>query len=101
MRHSDTWMEDVDDRILEYLAGESWASPGEIERALTMTVSRARIRSRLYTLRLAGFVTQIAPKSRHYELTTDGQGYLDGRMRAEGRLDPTVDHSPGFGTRAD
>ena len=75
VRQSASWMCQLDERILEYLAEESWSSPGIMEKEFQFTASKCRIAERCEIL---AHVELVAPIYRdHYEITGQGQRYLD------------------------
>ena len=88
MRYSAYWMEQVDERILEYLDSEGWGTPGIMAREREFSASEGRIRERLQFLQYAGMVAPIHGDV--YELATDGQLYLDEEIDARYRPWPTV-----------
>lgn len=76
-------MQALDERILEYLAEDSAATPRTIARSRRRPVSTKRVRDRLRILAQAGYVE---PWTRDYELwtlTNWGHLYLDGEARAD------------------
>jgi hypothetical protein len=74
------WMQQLDERILEYLADEGWATPGILARDLGLRASRGRIRERCRALQYAGLAAPFAGEC--YEVTTGGQRYLEGELDA-------------------
>jgi len=89
MRRSAFWMKQLDERILEYLHEEEWGTPEMMEQNHDFSVSIGQIRDRCQMLQFAGLVAPIYADA--YELTTDGQQYLDGEIDARYRPWPTVD----------
>jgi len=83
VRKSGVWMTQLDDRILEHLAGESWASPRTMATAFVGTSSEARIWERCRVLSAAGLIGPMWPGTRMYEITTSGQLYLAGDLDAQ------------------
>lgn len=81
-------MHQLDERILEYLNREGWATPSIMVREEGLRASRARIRERCRALRHAGLVAPFADGC--YELTTWGQLYLTGDLDAAHQPRPTV-----------
>lgn len=74
-------MQQLDDRILEYVDEEGWATPGIMaSRHDFRDFSRARIRERCRALCYADLLAPIAGDM--VELTTWGQLYLDGELDA-------------------
>lgn len=82
------WMCVLDERILELLQRDGWSTASIISRELRMNASRARTYERLRMLRWAGLVAPIHPRSTMYELTTEGQLYLRGKLDARNRPRP-------------
>lgn len=77
------WMCNLDERIMEHLESEGWATPRHIERTFSMNASEGRARERLRMLSFAGLVGPLFEDSRMYELTGEGQRYLAGDLDAE------------------
>ena len=88
-RQSAFWMKQLDERILEYLDEEGWATPSIMARSPAFSASEGHIRERCQMLRYIGFIDVI--HGRMYELDTDGQLYLKGKIDARCRPEPTVD----------
>jgi len=82
-------MRQLDERILEYLHNEEWGTPEMMEHNADFGVSIGQIRERCQMLQFAGLVAPIYRDA--YELTTDGQQYLEGEIDARHRPWPTVD----------
>jgi hypothetical protein len=76
-------MHQLDERILEHLRDEGWASPGTMDRHFRFTASEDRIRERCEELRDAGLLAPIYRGASMYELTTLGYLYLAGELDAE------------------
>lgn len=89
MRHSARWMIKEDDRILECLDEEGWASPEQL--ASELEISPAHACDRLDMLRYAGLVDRVW--SDVFELTKWGRLYLDGDLDARHQPTPTRDRS--------
>jgi len=89
MRRSAFWMRQLDERILEYLHEEEWGTPEMMEASSDFGVSVGQISERCQMLRFAGLIVPIYDDA--YELTTDGQQYLEGEIDARHRPWPTVD----------
>lgn len=81
MRQMGRWISLLDERVLEYLDSEGWASPGLISRDLGTETSRRRVRKRCMVLADAGYIEPVVEN--HYELTTWGGLYLAGEVNAE------------------
>lgn len=88
-RRSAYWMKQLDERILEHLESEGWATPGIMADTKGFTASEGHIRERCQMLFYIGFIVPI--HSDMYELTTDGQLYLQGKIDAKHRPKPTVE----------
>lgn len=89
MRRSAYWMEQVDERILEYLDSEGWGTPTMMAESREFSSSAGRIEERCKMLHYAGLIAPIHDEM--YELTTDGQLYLQEEIDARYRPWPTVD----------
>jgi len=76
-------MHQLDERILEHLADDGWASPGTMSRHFRFTASEERIEERCEELRDAGLLAPIYRGAPMYELTTLGYLYLAGELDAE------------------
>lgn len=71
----------LDERILEYLAGELYAVPEEIVAVPSVEASPARVRERLRWLASVDFVHfPRGEGSDVVEITTDGKLYLEGEI---------------------
>ncbi len=82
-------MTQIDDRILEYLAEEEWATPALVVREARLDVSAGFVRDRCRMLAFAGLVYEFHSDS--FELTTWGRRYLDGKLDAQYQPTPTLD----------
>ena len=84
------WMQTLDERILEHLNEESWASPRTMASKHEFRhATRRRIRERCEELTFIEFIAPI--HNDMYEITTWGQLYLAGEIDAENRpLPPRV-----------
>jgi len=84
VRRSSSWMQQLDERLLELIDEEGWTS-SEVasSRPEFDGISRGRIQERLDALTNAGFVGPIFEGSDMYELDTPGQLYLKGRLNAD------------------
>lgn len=76
-------MSQLDERIIEHLDDEGWASPATMHRSFCFSASKARIRERCRELTGVGLVAPIYEGSDMYELTFVGQLYLDGDLDAD------------------
>lgn len=79
-RTSAKWMIQLDDRILENIASEGWSTPSIMAKARGFTAPEGVIRDRCKRLHYAGLAAPI--HGRMYELTGEGQRYLDGDLDA-------------------
>jgi Mn-dependent DtxR family transcriptional regulator len=82
-RKSANWMQQVDERILEHLSEEGWASPRTMvsdSRFGKLKVSRAHVRERCEELTRRELVVPIY--SDMYEITSEGLAYLRGDLDA-------------------
>ena len=82
-------MKQLDERILEHLNSEGWATPSTMAREKGFSASPGHIWERCQMLHYIGFIAPM--HSDMYELTTDGQLYLKGEIDARHRPKPTVD----------
>jgi hypothetical protein len=82
-------MKQQDDRILEYLNREGWATASLIESEVSIDISEAHLQERLRMLQYAGLVAPIWSDA--YEITLEGMRYLEGELDAEHQPTPTVD----------
>jgi len=88
-RKSAFWMKQLDERILEHLSREGWATPSMIAREDRITCSEGHVRERCEKLREVEFIDTF--HSEMYELTTDGILYLKGKIDARNRPWPRED----------
>lgn len=86
-RKSDWWVEQVDERILEYLDEAGWATPGLLARERGFSASEDRIAERCAMLVHAGFVAPLHGET--YEITRWGQLYLRGEVDARHQPTPS------------
>lgn len=89
MRQSACWMEQIDERILEYLDSEGWGTPTMMAESKQFKASPGRIGERCKMLQYAGMVAPIHDEM--YELTMNGELYLKEEIDARYRPWPTVD----------
>jgi len=89
MRRDAGWMQLLDDRILEYLAETSRASPAAIVADPYVRASRRRVARRCRVLSEAGLIAPVAPRSRVYQVTTWGRRYLEGEIDARHQPRPS------------
>jgi len=82
------WMCNLDERIMELLKREGWATARHIERTMRMNASEGRSYERLRMLTYAGLVAPIFEDSTMYELTSEGQMYLAGDLDAQNQPRP-------------
>jgi hypothetical protein len=94
VRKTGTWMQQLDERILEHLREEGWSSP-RIMRSRQdfqcLGTSEGTIAERCRVLASAEFVAPIHGEM--YELTTWGRLYLDGDLDAQ-HLRPCPSRAP-------
>lgn len=83
MRQSAGWMHQLDERIIEHLDVEGWATAETMHREFCFSASEDRIEERCRALQDAGLVAPIFRGCEMFELTTVGQLYLDGELDAE------------------
>jgi len=76
------WMTPLDERILELMAAEGWATPASVARRVSLRASVARVRERCVVLTQAGLVAPVSRQRRHHAITGAGRRYLDGRLDA-------------------
>lgn len=86
-RKSADWMEQLDERIMEFLLANGWASPQILESERGFSASEGRIRERCMCLHYAGFIEPIHRDM--YDLTSEGILYLKGDIDAEHYPEPT------------
>lgn len=84
-------MNPADDRLLELLETEGGAPPHLIEDHEKIDYSRTHINQRLIKLRDAGLVRMIG--NGVYEITTEGQKYLYGKLDLRGVPEPDPNQS--------
>ena len=88
-RKSAFWMKQLDERILETLNREGWATPRMIARESRISCSKGHIRERCEKLQHIDFIAPIHGEM--YELTNDGILYLEGEIDANNRPWPPGD----------
>lgn len=86
-RKSARWMQQLDDRILEYLNEEPWSSPTLMASMPEFHASEGRIHERCQVLADTELVSFIVGDM--VEITQWGILYLDGEIDAEHRPLPT------------
>jgi hypothetical protein len=91
MRQNAHWMTQQDDRILEYLEREGWATPSHIASEASIDISEGHIRDRLKMLWYA--VLAVPVFNDMYEITTEGRLYLEGELDAGNQPTPTVERA--------
>lgn len=84
------WMCTLDERLIERLEDDSLASPRHLERVINFDASSARIRERLNMLSEAGLVAPIYDGANMYEVTRDGQRYLNEELDVEHLPSPSL-----------
>lgn len=80
----------LDERILEHLAEDSWSTPRCMTRVIKLTASRGRVEERCQLLSQVGLVAPIFEDNKMYEITHEGQEYLDGKLDVENRPVPSA-----------
>lgn len=88
-RKSAAWQQQVDDRVLEYVAEHQWATPAVLASSGNIRASEGRIGERCAMLRYAGLLDAVHGKT--YELTLLGERYLAGDVDAAYLPRPTVE----------
>ena len=87
--YSAYWMKQLHERVLEHLESEEWATPAVMADTKGFTASERHIWERCQMLFYIGFIAPM--HSDMYELTTDGQLYLKGKIDVRHQPKPTVD----------
>lgn len=82
-RKSAKWMCTLDERIIEVLAMESFASPRHLETVINFNASKDRIAEECHMLSAAGLIAPICEDSDFFEITGEGLRYLEGELNAE------------------
>ena len=82
-RKSAEWMCPLDERVLEYIDNEGWATPSLIHHKTAMLASRRRVFERLKMLEGAELVGRMFEGGIMFELTGEGKRYLDGELDAK------------------
>lgn len=77
------WMCTLDERIIEHVDENAWASPKTMEQAIKFNASERRIRERCKMLSDVGLIAPIYEGADMYEITAEGQEYLDGDLDVE------------------
>ena len=80
-RQSAHWMKREHERILEFLDSEGMSTPSLIANEMFRQVSAGHVTERLVDLEDAGLVHRAGMDS--FELTSEGERYLDGDLDAE------------------
>jgi predicted transcriptional regulator len=83
----------LDERIMEILDREGWSTARLIEDVTTMNASEDRAHERLQLLSEAGLVAPIYEDASMYELTGEGQRYLDGDLDAAKHVERPNPHA--------
>lgn len=86
IRRTATWMEQLDDRILEHVREEDWSTPSIMASRPWFDASERRIRERCRMLADADLIAPISGDM--VELTTWGLLYLDGEIDAAHQPSP-------------
>ena len=82
------WMCTLDERIIEYVAEDSLASPSLMTTAIQFDATRRRIRERCEMLTDAGLIAPISDDAQLFEVTREGQRYLAGDLDVEHQPQP-------------
>jgi predicted transcriptional regulator len=77
------WMCPLDERIMEYIEREDWATPRLIHSETSMNASWGRTYERLKMLEQAGLVEREHHRGTMFDLTGEGIRYLRGDLDAE------------------
>jgi len=88
-RKSAYWMKQLDERILEHLDSNGWATPTTMADEKGFVASPGHIWERCQMLHYVGFIAPMYGDM--YEIALDGMLYLNGEIDAEHRPRPTVD----------
>jgi len=80
----------LDERILEHLSEDPWSTPKHMSRIIKLTASRERVEERCLLLSQVGLVAPILEESNMYEITCEGEEYLDGELDVENRPTPSL-----------
>ena len=88
MRKRAGWMQQLDERILEHIHEEEWASPKTMVRVEELRGSLPRISERCEWMHRAGLIAPLYRGADAYELTSEGLLYLRGSLDAENLTDP-------------
>ena len=78
-----------DERILEMLRNDGWATPSMLARTIFQAVSEGHVRERLKFLRYAGLVVVVHGDM--FEISGEGLRYLAGELDASHLPTPSVD----------
>lgn len=88
-RKTATWMQQLDDRILEHLNEEPWSSVAIMASRPEVVASKARIRERCQMLACAGLIVPLHRDM--YEITKWGSLYLEGKLDADHQPRPSIE----------
>lgn len=77
----------LDERLLEHLAEDSWSTPRCLSRVVGLT--HGQVEERCLMLSQVGLSVPIFEDSNMYEITCEGQEYLDGELDVENRPAPS------------
>ncbi len=80
----------LDERIIEYVAEDPLASPRIMESVMQFDASERRIRERCLMLADAELIAPLSRDLEMYEVTSEGQRYLQGKLDAEHQPKPKV-----------
>ena len=79
-------MMQLDERILEHLAGEGWSTPGLMAQTRGFPSYEGVISDRCKRLRYAGLIEPVHGET--YDVTVEGRLYLDGEIDARHQPHP-------------
>lgn len=82
-RNQADWMCTLDERLVERIAEDSLSSARHLNQTLNFNASVGRIKERLAMLTDAGLVAPIYDGADMFEVTGEGQRYLEGDLDAE------------------
>lgn len=84
-------MQQLDERILEHLSENPYASPRFMANQKEFSASKERIRERCRILARVGLVEPESNDWRAYHLTEKGERYLNGELKQDAFPDPWAD----------
>lgn len=81
-------MQQIDERILEHLAEESYSTPRRMAKRKECSASKGRIRERCRILSRVELIAPVSDEWMAYELTEKGERYLEGELHQDVFPDP-------------